>query len=108
MVDLHITDWLLIGMGKKLIPVELCSYTLANKHSNELMWSVVHNNNSKARVSFFAKLRFVSWHDTESLFTAEIQQCLRGINADAEALRAAQCKLNPARNGRAEDVRSRA
>ncbi|DBB16111.1 hypothetical protein WJX82_004381 [Trebouxia sp. C0006] len=48
---------------------------------------MVHNSSSKARVSFFAKLRFVSWHDTESLFTTEIQQCLRGINADAEVLR---------------------
>jgi hypothetical protein len=55
-------------------------------------------------VSFFANLRFVSWHDTESLFTAEIQQCLQGINADAEVLRSAQCKLNPAWYGSAEDV----
>ena len=63
-----------------------------------------HHVRCHRRVSFFAKLRFVSWHDTESLFTAEIQQCLRGINADAEVLRLAQCKLNPARYGRAEDV----
>ncbi|DBB15636.1 TPA: hypothetical protein ACH3X3_003847 [Trebouxia sp. C0006] len=91
-------------MGKKLEPGELCSYTLAHKPSKELMWSAVHNSSSKARVSFFAKLRFVSWHDTESLFTAEIQQCLRGINADAEVLRTAQCKLHTARYGRAEDV----
>ncbi len=49
-------------------------------------------------------LRFVSWHDTESLFTAEIQQCLWGIHVDAEVLRLAQCKLHPARYGRAEDV----
>jgi len=34
-----------------------------------------------------AKLRFVSWHDTESLFIAEIQQFLQGIRADAEVLR---------------------
>ena len=31
MVDLHITGRLLVGMGKKLRPVELCSYTLACK-----------------------------------------------------------------------------
>ncbi len=37
MVDLHITDRLLIGMGKKLKPVELCSYTPAHKYSKELM-----------------------------------------------------------------------
>ncbi len=49
-------------------------------------------------------LRFVSWHDTESLFTAENQQCLRVINADAEVLRLAVCKLNPAIYGRDEDV----
>jgi len=63
MVDLHITDWLLIGMGKKLIPVELCSYTLANKHSNELMWSVVHNNNSKARWGPVVFLISFQWHE---------------------------------------------
>ena len=48
MVDLHITGRLLVGMGKKLKPVELCSYTLACKCGDELMWSIVHNN-SKAR-----------------------------------------------------------
>ena len=48
MVDLDITGRLLIGMGKKLKPVELCSYTLAHKRGDELMWSRVHNN-SKAR-----------------------------------------------------------
>jgi len=37
----------------------------------------------------FAKLCFVSWHDTESLLTAENQQCFWGINADAEVLRSA-------------------
>jgi len=55
-------------------------------------------------VSFYAKLRFVSRHDTESLFIAEIQQFLRVINADAKVLRLAVCKLYPARYGRAEDV----
>ena len=35
----------------------------------------------------YAKLRFVSWHDTGSLFIAEIQQFLQGISADAEVLR---------------------
>ncbi len=48
MVDLHITGSLLIGMGKKLKPAELCSYTLAHKPSNELMCCMVHSN-SKAR-----------------------------------------------------------
>jgi len=48
MVDVDITGRLLIGMGKKLKPVELCSYTLARKRGDELMWSRVHNN-SKAR-----------------------------------------------------------
>ncbi len=48
MVDLDITGRLLIGMGKKLKRVELCSYTLACKHGDELMWSIVHNN-SEAR-----------------------------------------------------------
>ena len=45
MIDLHITVRLLVGMGKKLKPVELCSYTPAHKPSDELMWSMVHNNN---------------------------------------------------------------
>ncbi len=48
MVDLHITGRLLIGMGKQLKPIELCSYTLAHKPSGELMWSIVHDK-SKAR-----------------------------------------------------------
>ena len=48
MVDLHITGSLLIGMRKRLKPVELCSYTSAHKYSTELMWSMVHHN-SKAR-----------------------------------------------------------
>ncbi|DBA88077.1 TPA: hypothetical protein ACH3X2_005078 [Trebouxia sp. C0005] len=34
--------------GKKLKPVELCSYTLAHKIGKEMMWSMMHNN-SKAR-----------------------------------------------------------
>ena len=63
-----------------------------------------HHARSHCRVSFYAKLRFVSWHDTESLFIAEVQQFLRGINAVAEVLRLAVCKLYPARYGRAEDV----
>jgi len=63
-----------------------------------------HHARSHCRVSFYAKLRFVSRHDTESLFIAEIQQFLRVINADAEVLRLAVCKLYPARYGRAEDV----
>ena len=56
------------------------------------------------RVSFYAKLRFVSRHDTESLFIAEIEQFLRVINADAEVLRLAVCKLYPARYGCSEDI----
>jgi hypothetical protein len=48
MVDLHITGRLLIGMRKKLKPVQPCSYTPAHKPSDELMWSMLHNDN-KAR-----------------------------------------------------------
>ncbi len=48
MVDLDITGRLLIGMGKKLKPAELCFHTLARKRANEMMWCMVHNN-SKAR-----------------------------------------------------------
>jgi hypothetical protein len=47
MVDLDITGRLLIGMGKKLEPAELCFHTLARNRTNKLMWSMVHNN-SKA------------------------------------------------------------
>lgn len=49
MVDLHITGRLLIGVDRKLKPVELCSQTPAHKLSNELMRSMVHHNNSRAR-----------------------------------------------------------
>ena len=56
------------------------------------------------RGSFYAKLCFVSRHDTENLFIAEIQQFLRVVNADAEVLRLAVCKLHPAKYGRVEDV----
>ncbi|DBA87950.1 TPA: hypothetical protein ACH3X1_004937 [Trebouxia sp. C0004] len=83
-------------------PVQLCSYTLYTS-VEKLMWSMAHKT-SKSRVSFYAKLRFVSRHDTESLFIAEIQHFLRVINADAEVLRLAVCKLYPARYGRVEDV----
>ena len=48
MVDLHIIGRLLIGMGKKLKPVQLCIYTLSHKPSKELMRSMVRNR-SKAR-----------------------------------------------------------
>jgi hypothetical protein len=60
-----------------------------------------HHARSHCRVSFYAKLRFVSWHDTEIQFIAEIQQFLQVINADAEL---AVCKLYPARYDRVEDV----
>ncbi len=63
-----------------------------------------HHACSHCRVLFYAKLRFVSQHDTESLFIAEIQQFLRVVNAHAEVLRLAVCKLHPARYGRVEDV----
>jgi len=46
-----------------------------------------HHARSHCRVPCYAKLHFVSWHDTESLFIAEIQQVLQGISADAEVLR---------------------
>ena len=48
MVDLHITDRLLIGMHKKLEHVETCFCTPVHKPSDELMWCVVRND-SKAR-----------------------------------------------------------
>ena len=41
MVDLHITGRLLIGMGKKLKPAELCSHALAHKPSKEWMWCLL-------------------------------------------------------------------
>ena len=46
MVDLY-TGRLLVGMGKKLRPVELCSYTLACKCGKELICSIVHNNKGR-------------------------------------------------------------
>ena len=47
MVGLHIPGRRLTGMGKKLKPVDNCSFTLAHKSGNELMWCMMHN--SKAR-----------------------------------------------------------
>jgi len=61
-VDLDITGRLLIGMGKKLKPVELCSYTLACKRGYELMWSMVHKN-SKARWGPVVFLIYFYRHD---------------------------------------------
>ena len=49
MVDLQITGRLLVGMRKKLRPVELCSYTLGCESGHVLVCSIVHNNNNKAR-----------------------------------------------------------
>ena len=49
MVDLHITGRLLIGMGKELKPVQLCCHTPADKHSEELLWCMVHDSSSKPR-----------------------------------------------------------
>lgn len=46
-------------MGKKLTPVDPCCYTLTHRHGVKLMWCMVHNR-SKARVSFDAKLHFMS------------------------------------------------
>ncbi len=62
MVDLDSTGRLLIGMGKKLKPAELGFYTLACKHGDELMWSMVHNN-SKARWGAVVFLVCFYWHD---------------------------------------------
>jgi len=63
MVDLHITGRLLIGMGKKLKPVQLCSNTPTHKRSVELMWSMVHNNNSKARWGPVVFLSYLYQHE---------------------------------------------
>jgi len=38
----------LVGMGKKLRPIELCFYTLTWNCGDKLMWSIVQNN-SRAR-----------------------------------------------------------
>ena len=62
LVYLDITGRLLIGMGKKLMPAELCFYTLACKRGDELMWSMVHNN-SKARWGAVVFLVCFYWHD---------------------------------------------
>ncbi len=48
-VGLHIIGRLLIGLGKKLKPVQLCCHTVADKRSKELVWCMVHNSSSKAR-----------------------------------------------------------
>ncbi len=58
-----------------------------------------------SRVSFYAKLRFISRHGTESLFIAEIQHFLRAVNGAADVLRLAVCKLYPATYG-LPDMRS--
>ena len=64
----------------------------------------LHHAGSHCRVSFYAKLRFVSRHDAKSVFIAEIQQFLWVIITDVEVLRLAVCKLYSARYGRVEEV----
>ena len=56
------------------------------------------------RVSFSARLRFVSQHGTKRFVVIESQLFLQFIKADAEVLRLAVCRLYPAEYGRAEDV----
>jgi len=69
MVDLHITGGLLIGMGKKLKPVQLCSYTPTHKRSVDLMWSVVHNTNSKVRWGPVVFLNYLYQHEVNIVIT---------------------------------------
>ena len=53
-----------------------------------------------SRLSCFAKLRFISRNDNESLFIAEIQHFSRAAQGSCVPLRLAVCKLYPARYGR--------
>ena len=61
MVDLHITGRLLVGMGKKLRPIELCSCTLVCTCGNGLMCSIAHNN--KARWGLVVFVNNIEQHD---------------------------------------------
>ena len=36
-------------MGKELKPVQLCCHTPADKHSEELLWCMVHDSSSQPR-----------------------------------------------------------
>ncbi|DBA87692.1 TPA: hypothetical protein ACH3X1_004699 [Trebouxia sp. C0004] len=76
--------------------VDLCLYTIAHKRGDELMWSVAHKR-SRSRVSFYAKLRFITRTGGEQLFIAEILHFLRAINPDGNVLRLAVCKVYAAR-----------
>jgi len=51
------------------------------------------------RVSFYAKLRFISRHGTETLYIAQILHFLRAVNGDGDVLRLAVCKLYAASYG---------
>ncbi len=68
LIDLHITGMQLIGMCKKLKPIELCCYILAHKRGNELIWSMVHNK-SKARWGPVVYLICFCWHEVSMAFT---------------------------------------
>ena len=50
-------------------------------------------------VSFYAKLRFISRHGTETLYIAQILHFLRAVNGDGDVLRLAVCKLYAASYG---------
>ncbi|KAL3132138.1 hypothetical protein ABBQ32_008748 [Trebouxia sp. C0010 RCD-2024] len=76
--------------------VELCSFTLARKRRDELMWSVAHK---RSRVSYYAKLRFIRRHGKETLYIAQIKHFLRAVNGDGHVLRLAVCELYGANYG---------
>ncbi|DBB03152.1 TPA: hypothetical protein ACH3X1_013321 [Trebouxia sp. C0004] len=90
--------WTEMMSGVSQQPLEICSYTMAHKRGDELMWSVAHRR-ARTRVSFYAKLRFITRHGSETLYIAEIQHFLRAVNGAADVLRLAVCKRYPARYG---------
>ncbi|DBA87963.1 TPA: hypothetical protein ACH3X1_004948 [Trebouxia sp. C0004] len=96
--------WTEMMSGVSQQPLEICSYTMAHKRGDELMWSVAHRR-ARTRVSFYPKLRFITRHGSETLYIAEVQPFLRAVNGAADVLRLAVCKLYPARYG-LPDMRS--
>ncbi len=67
MVDLDITGRLLIGMGKKLKPAELCFHTLARKRANELMWSMVAKPGGVLLSSWFVFIGMMAYYSCNYL-----------------------------------------
>ncbi|KAL3132285.1 hypothetical protein ABBQ32_008866 [Trebouxia sp. C0010 RCD-2024] len=56
------------------------------------MWSVAHKR-SRSRVSYYAKLRFISRFGMETPCIAQIKHFSQAVNRNGDVLRLAVCEL---------------